>query len=620
MTTDLASGLLAPAGEVAFSKNKFKVLGFAICGSIAAMMLVAGSVGLWNAGLVVPRVMWGRHRGIVSLSAETQHTDIFVPHPAAQATVAHAFADCCASCAAMLTQTSQASSPRRLLAAKHGGPSKNLLEEKAMVQRPRALPILSQARQRFSNRAAASAEHTALFSKPMTAGTENIHHTVMGDSCNRYQCKDLAAIEGDKTNWLLKCEVELAKYFDQRFGLGVNSGGAAIMLGLKAMHQVLLNNAERVVVYSNSFTFNAVPSAIVNAGFSPTFIGTSSLLTIDLDDLERQVQEDLASGVTPGNMILVLSYMRGRVPDMDRVLELCSKYQILLLEDNAHGYGVEWKGRKLGSFGDVSAISTQSNKLINTGEGGFVFTSNDHMQAFFMFSAGCYEELFKKHEVMCPSAEAIEDLRFSVCNWSCRLSNIQAALAYPQIAALPSRIEAHNSNYYKLREAVFSKLDASLKSAVFMGSLQGERNPWKLIEFIPQLPDICPVYDSLQMRMKLPPQEIASFVSLMNAKGFKVQSFNDMMNARYYRSWKYCVSEDEHFESTDAVLEGVVDMRLLAHDTAEDIENQAEAIKTCFLQAAHIVVQESAPADAADSRPLNSVFSGSDRGASVGAR
>jgi len=152
--------------------------------------------------------------------------------------------------------------------------------------------------------------------------------------------------------------------------------------------------------------------AIVNAGFTPTFIQTTPILTIDDDDLERQVKEDLAAGVPRGNMILVLSYMRGRLPNMDRILEICSKYQVLLLEDNAHGYGAEWNGRKLGNFGLVSTISTQSNKLINTGEGGFIFTSNDLMHAFFMFSAGCYEELYKKHESLCPSSDAIEEMRF----------------------------------------------------------------------------------------------------------------------------------------------------------------------------------------------------------------
>lgn len=432
-----------------------------------------------------------------------------------------------------------------------------------------------------------SAEHTTLFAEPMGVAAKNASETILADTLNRYQCKEITdAKAGAKTNWLLKCEVELAEYFGQKFGIGVCTGGMAIMLGLKAMHRVLLNYAEDVRVYSNSFTFNAVPSAIVNAGFTPTFIQTTPLLTIDLDDLERQIREDLASGVKEGNMILVLSFMRGRIPNMDRVLEICDKYKVLLLEDNAHGYGAEWNGRKMGNYGIVSTISTQANKVINTGEGGFIFTSNDSIHAFFMFSAGCYEELFKKHEVMCPSKEAIEEMRFSVANWSCRLSNVQAAVAYPQIAIMPARIEAHNSNYYKLQRLVEEKLGAALKSGKVECDLHGETDPKKIIEFIPQLPEVFPVYDSLQMRMKLPDESLNSFVKTMNAKGFKLQAFADKFNARYYRSWKYCVSEGQRFDSTDTVLVGVVDMRLQCHDTAEDVEKQAESIIECFLQAA----------------------------------
>jgi dTDP-4-amino-4,6-dideoxygalactose transaminase len=436
-----------------------------------------------------------------------------------------------------------------------------------------------------------SAEYTELFAQPVGDGANNAHAASLADTCNRYQCKSLDdSNAGAKTNWLLKCEVDLAAYFGHSFGIGVNSGGMAIMLGLKAMHRVLLKHAEKCAVYSNSFTFNAVPSAIVNAGFSPTFIQTTPLLTIDAEDLERQVKADLEAGVPEGNMILVLSYMRGRIPNMDRIMEICAKYQVHLLEDNAHGYGAEWNGRKMGSFGVVSTISAQANKLINTGEGGFIFTSDHYMQAFFMFSAGCYEELYKKHETMCPSSEAIEEMRFSVSNWSCRLSNIQAALAYPQIAILPTRIAAHNSNYYKLQKLVAERLGVALKSASSTGILKGELDPQKLVEFIPQLPEVFPVYDSVQMRVDLPSTALASFISSMNSMSFKLQLFADKFNARYYRSWKYCVSEDERFTSTDAVLEGVVDMRLLCHDTAKDVEKQADAITTCFLQAAHLTL------------------------------
>merc|ERR1719401_1014246 len=143
-------------------------------------------------------------------------------------------------------------------------------------------------------------------------------------------------------------------------------------------------------------------------------------------------------------MILVLSYMRGRVPDMHKVMDICKKYDVKILEDAAHGYGCSFDGQPCGSFGVVSTISTQANKLVNTGEGGMVFTDNDELQAFFIFSAGSYEELWRKHEEMAPCEEAALKFKCTTLNKSVRMTNIQGALLFPQLVVMSERIDQHN--------------------------------------------------------------------------------------------------------------------------------------------------------------------------------
>jgi len=97
---------------------------------------------------------------------------------------------------------------------------------------------------------------------------------------------------------------------------------------------------------------------------------------------------------------------------------------------------------------------------------------------------------------------------------------------------------------------------------------------------------VNPVFDSLQMRLVvMSPNACAHMISAMNKAGFKVQLFADKFNARYYRSWHYCVSDNDRMAQTDDVLFNVVDMRLLAHDTEADVERQACAIVTTFLEA-----------------------------------
>merc|ERR550532_2166354 len=204
-----------------------------------------------------------------------------------------------------------------------------------------------------------------------------------------------------------------------------------------------------------------------------------------------------------------------------------------------------------------------------------------------MFGAGCYEELYKKHEGHCPSEEAIDAMRFTVSNFSCRMSNVSASLAYPQIAVLQKKIDAHNSNYYLLQRLVGEKLAeecekrsesdfAATWEALAGAAPEAEKSafPQSLIEFVPQVDGVDPVYDSLQMRLlALSPEACDHMIKAMNKAGFKLQLFADKFNARYYRSWHYCVAAEEvdQFGQTDRVLQNVVDMRLLAHDTKADV-------------------------------------------------
>eukprot|EP00932_Pfiesteria_piscicida_P015768 SRR837773.28489.p1 GENE.SRR837773.28489~~SRR837773.28489.p1 ORF type:complete len:330 (+),score=160.59 SRR837773.28489:149-991(+) len=247
-------------------------------------------------------------------------------------------------------------------------------------------------------------------------------------------------------------------------------------------------------VYSNAFTFHAVPSACVVAGFGETLklIEATEELVVDLDHLERCILEDLSSGrFAAGKMIFVLSYMRGRVPDMHRVLALCKKYDMQLLEDSAHGYGCSFGGQMCGSFGVVSTISTQANKLVNTGEGGMIFTNNEEMQAFFIFSAGSYEELWRKHEDMAPPEEVCLKYKCTVANKSVRMTNIQAAVMLPQIQVMQQRIDHHNAMFAVLVERTGAKLD----------ELCGAGARRRMV-FIGQAHELVgPVYDSLQIRI-----------------------------------------------------------------------------------------------------------------------
>lgn len=181
--------------------------------------------------------------------------------------------------------------------------------------------------------------------------------------------------------------------------------------------------------------------------------------------------------IATGAKFLVLSYMRGRIPDVDKVMALCERLGLYLIEDAAHAYGCEWKGRMFGTFGRSSTISTQANKIMNSGEGGFLCTDDDHIMAKAIISVGCYEELFLQHCDLRPPTELMMEYRMTRVNYSIRMPNLMGAVLLPQVAQIDVRREKHNAIYEKLAK----KLEEH-----------------KRIVVPPQLPEVSPVHDSIQ--------------------------------------------------------------------------------------------------------------------------
>mmetsp|Transcript_12151 Transcript_12151/g.26455 ORF Transcript_12151/g.26455 Transcript_12151/m.26455 type:complete len:124 (+) Transcript_12151:257-628(+) len=120
-----------------------------------------------------------------------------------------------------------------------------------------------------------------------------------------------------------------------------------------------------------AFTFIAVPSSIVLAGGRPVLVNITKDLYIDIQDLETQIKQSKAR-------ILMLSYMRGFMPNLDEVMELCKRMGVEVIEDCAHALGNSYKGRLLGTYGCMSNVSFQANKIIDAGEGGIVSTNDPH--------------------------------------------------------------------------------------------------------------------------------------------------------------------------------------------------------------------------------------------------
>lgn len=147
----------------------------------------------------------------------------------------------------------------------------------------------------------------------------------------------------------------------------MNSCSSALLLSLKALD---VNFGTKVLI--PAFTFIAVPSSIILAGGVPVLVNITKDLFIDTHDLESQAKSS-------GAKHMILSYMRGFMPDIQEVMRIADKYNIKVIEDCAHALGNKFDGKNVGQFGVTSNVSFQSDKIINSGEGGVLATNDTEL-------------------------------------------------------------------------------------------------------------------------------------------------------------------------------------------------------------------------------------------------
>lgn len=163
---------------------------------------------------------------------------------------------------------------------------------------------------------------------------------------------------------------ELERAFANRMGakyaLAVTSGTAALISGLVGLG---VGPGDEVIL--PAYTWIASASAVVAVGAVPILAEVDDSLTLDPDDI--------AAKISPYTKAILPVHMRGLPSKMDKIMAAAQKHQLKVLEDAAQADGASFKGRRLGSIGDAGAFSLQFNKIITSGEGGMVITSDNEV-------------------------------------------------------------------------------------------------------------------------------------------------------------------------------------------------------------------------------------------------
>ena len=180
-------------------------------------------------------------------------------------------------------------------------------------------------------------------------------------------------------------EKNFAEYVGAKHALAVNSATAALHLGVEALG---IKPGDKVLV--PTFTFTATAEVVRYLGADPVFMDcdrntfciTAKQIENAVEDASSKRPRGIASGFHRGSKsgklkAIIPVHFGGHPCDMDSILELATKNSLKVVEDAAHAIPTRYKGRLIGTFGDVTCFSFYANKTMTTGEGGMLCT-DDH--------------------------------------------------------------------------------------------------------------------------------------------------------------------------------------------------------------------------------------------------
>jgi len=273
-------------------------------------------------------------------------------------------------------------------------------------------------------------------------------------------------------------EEKFAKYVGVKYAVAVNSGTSALEIPLRALEI----QGFSIIVPTN--TFFATPASVIHAGGKVIFADMTENLCLDPNSVKQKIQKD-----TKG---IIIVHIGGVVPPQTKeIQEICREHNLFLIEDAAHAHGSTLNGKPAGTFGDAAAFSFYPTKVMTSGEGGMIVTSD--------------ENIYKRALVFRDQGKAgfLGNVHTEMgYNW--RMSEIHAAIGLSQFAHLNEFINARRrlakiydrrleeisrvtavkipssvkSNYYKYTAILDNGIDrASLKRELkekYKVSLSGE--------------------------------------------------------------------------------------------------------------------------------------------------
>lgn len=228
-----------------------------------------------------------------------------------------------------------------------------------------------------------------------------------------------------ETNWIaplgpnvVSFENELALKVGSKAASATTTGTAAIHLALKSV-----GVGEDDIVFCQSLTFSATANPILYEKAKPVFIDSNlETWNMDPDALEKAFKK------YPDVKAVIVVHLYGLSADMDKIIEICKRYNTPIIEDAAESLGTYYKGKHTGTFGKFGIFSFNGNKIITTSGGGMLVSDDE-------------EKISKTRFWATQSRDKARHYQHSELGFNYRMSNVVAGIGRGQLKVLDKRVE-----------------------------------------------------------------------------------------------------------------------------------------------------------------------------------
>ncbi len=278
---------------------------------------------------------------------------------------------------------------------------------------------------------------------------------------------------------------------------------ALVALGVKAGDEVI----------TQSFTFIATVEAILELGAIPVITEIDASLNMDPIDLEKKI--------TKKTKVIIPVHMAGVSAKMDEIMAVAKKYQLKVLEDSCQAFGGSYKGKFLGTIGNAGAYSLDIGKIITTGEGGLLVTSD----------ADIYQEAreYSDHGHECnPAVPRGEDTR-KIWGFNYKVTELHGAIGMAQLKKLDHILQKQRGNKKRIKDGI---------------------KDVKNIEFR-LLPDAAGDAGDTLIFFVESREKASKFAKSLVAKGLGTKNLPDAINWHYAGTWTHIFYDYPQFKGKD---------------------------------------------------------------------